>query len=418
MKILVQGINFAPDLIGIAKYTTEMCTALAARGHAIHVVTAPPYYPNWAVPAPYRATRYVNETIESIRVTRCPLYVPRTPSGLRRLIHHASFAASSAFATLYYARRLRPDVIFAIAPSLMSAPMAYLAARVCGAASWLHVQDFEIDAAFELGLLSGHSVRGLAHAGERRLLGAFDCVSSISPKMVARLREKGVDNGRVFELRNWVDTTLIKPSDRLTSYRLAMGLDALKIVALYSGNMATKQGLEHLAQAARWLAANSPQVVLILCGTGPMRPRLEAQTAGLPNVHFLDLQPNDKFPELLATADIHLLPQRAEAADLVLPSKLAGMLASGRPIVAMSEAGTGLAAEVKGSGIAVPTGNGDALAHAIARLAEDADMRDKFGKEASRIALERWDMRAIIAALESRLETLVARRAAPLKLID
>jgi colanic acid biosynthesis glycosyl transferase WcaI len=411
MKILVQGINFAPDLIGIAKYTTEMCAALAARGHAVHVITAPPYYPNWAVPAPYRATHYANETIESVSVTRCPLYVPRTPTGRRRLVHHASFAASSALATLYYARRLRPDVIFAVAPSLMSAPAAYLAARVCGAVSWLHIQDFEIDAAFELGLLSGHAIRRLALAGERRLLGAFDCVSSISPKMIARLGEKGVDNGRLFELRNWVDTTIVKPSDRLTSYRLALGIDAAKIVGLYSGNMATKQGLEHLAQAAHWLAANCPEVVLILCGTGPMRPMLEAQTAGLPNVHFLNLQPNEKFPELLATADIHLLPQRPEAASLVLPSKLAGMLASGRPIVVMAEANTTLAAEVKGAGIAVPTASGDALARAVARLAADAGLRERYGQTARRVALERWDRTAIIAALESRLEILTARPA-------
>jgi colanic acid biosynthesis glycosyl transferase WcaI len=414
MKILVQGINFAPDLIGIAKYTTEMCAALAARGHAIHVITAPPYYPNWAVPAPYNATRYRTETIENIAVTRCPLYVPRTPTGTRRFIHHASFAASSAVATFYYARRLRPDVIFAVAPSLLSAPAAYLAARLYGAVSWLHIQDFEIDAAFELGILSGHTARRLALAGERRLLGAFDCVSSISPKMIAHLREKGVDDERVFELRNWVDTTLIEPSDRRTCFRSALGIDAAKIVALYSGNMSTKQGLEHLAQAARWLAANCPEVVLILCGSGPMRPRLAAQTAGLPNVHFLDLQPNAKFPELLATADIHLLPQRPEAADLVLPSKLAGMLASGRPIVAMTEAGSGLAAEIYGVGVAVSAGSGDALARAVARLAEDADMRDKYGQEGRRVALERWDMGAIIAALERRLEILTARRASPL----
>jgi colanic acid biosynthesis glycosyl transferase WcaI len=404
MKILVQGINFAPELIGIAKYTTEMCAALAARGHDIHVITAPPYYPNWAVPAPYRATRYQNETIETIPVTRCPLYVPRTPTGTRRLIHHASFAASSALATLYYARRLRPDVVFAVAPSLMSAPAAYLAARVCGAVSWLHLQDFEIDAAFDLGFLSGQAIRRLALAGERRLLGAFDCVSSISPKMIAHLRRKGVDDGRLFELRNWVDTTFIKPSDRLTSYRLALGIDAATIVALYSGNMSAKQGLEHLAQAARWLAANCPEVVVILCGAGPMRPRLEALTAGVANVHFIDLQPNAKMSELLATADIHLLPQRAEAADLVLPSKLAGMLASGRPIVAMADAGSGLAAAIIGAGVAVPTGPGDALAHAIACLAGNADQRNRYGKEARRVALAAWDMSPIIAALELQLE--------------
>jgi colanic acid biosynthesis glycosyl transferase WcaI len=87
------------------------------------------------------------------------------------------------------------------------------------------------------------------------------------------------------------------------------------------------------------------------------------------------------------------------------------MLASGRSIVAMAEAGSGLAAEIKGVGIAVPAGSGDAFARAIRRLAEDAAMRIRYGKEARRVALARWDKRAIIEALEGRLETLTARRA-------
>ena len=115
----------------------------------------------------------------------------------------------------------------------------------------------------------------------------------------------------------------------------------------------------------------------------------------------------------MATADIHLLPQRAEAADLVLPSKLAGMLASGRPIVAMAEAGSGLAAEIQGVGVAVPAASGEALARTVARLAADAALRERYGQEARRVALTRWDMGAIIAALERRLQTLTARRAAP-----
>lgn len=406
MKILVQGINFAPDIIGIAKYTTEMCQELAARGHSIHVITAPPYYPNWTVPATYRATRYSIEVIEGIKVTRCPLYVPPIPTGIRRLAHHASFAASSAIAALYHGRRWRPDVVLTIAPSLMSAPAARLTSRFFGAVSWLHIQDFEIDAAFELGILSGNLTRDLALAGERRLLGGFDCVSSISPKMIARLGEKGVMNERLFELRNWVDTTLIRPSDRLTPYRSVLGIDAGKIVALYSGNMAAKQGLEILGEAARRLV-NYPEIFLIFCGSGPMRPQLEAQTKGLPNVRFIDLQQNEKFPELLATADIHLLPQRPEAADLVLPSKLGGMLASGRPIVAVAQTGTGLANEIYGAGIAVSTTNDDAFAHAVLSLAADSNLRSKYGNEARRIALLRWNKDAIINALETKLQTLV-----------
>jgi colanic acid biosynthesis glycosyl transferase WcaI len=410
MRILVCGINYAPELIGIGKYTSEMCAALVARGHEVKVVTAPPYYPAWIISPGYTGLRYRRETLGSVEVTRCPLYVPRQPSGGRRLLHHASFAASSGPAIFRRARSFKPDVLFAIAPSLVVAPFAYVAARVSGAASWLHMQDFEIDAAFDLGLLSNIRIKQLALAIERRLLRSFDRVSSISPAMVGRLQEKGVEPARVVELRNWVDTSAVVPGQRMTSYRAALGISEHAVVALYAGNMAVKQGLESIAEAAKSLAERSSNVAFLLCGAGPMRASLERATSGLSNVRFLDLQPSEMLPELLATADIHLLPQRAKAADLVLPSKLAGALASGRPIVAMAAPGTGLEKEVRDAGIAVPPGNNVAFANAIEKLAKDPESRERLGTAARLIALKRWDTTKIINELEKTLLQLVAVR--------
>ena len=95
MKILLYGINFAPELTGIGKYTGEMAAWLAAQGHAVRVVTAPPYYPAWAVSAGHSGKRWVFEEWRGVRVWRCPLWVPPQPGGLKRLLHLASFALSS-----------------------------------------------------------------------------------------------------------------------------------------------------------------------------------------------------------------------------------------------------------------------------------------------------------------------------------
>src|SRR3546814_10977620 len=94
-------------------------------------------------------------------------------------------------------------------------------------------------------------------------------------------------------------------------------------------------------------------ITFVLCGSGPTRPELEARAAGLTNIQFHALQPQEEFQELLGLATVHLLPQRAGAADLVLPSKLANMLASGRPVVAGAAPGSDLAISVDGCGIAV-----------------------------------------------------------------
>src|ERR1700722_4226077 len=211
MRILLVGINYAPDLIGVAKYNAELCEGLASFGHDVRVVTAPPYYPEWHIPHDYRSWLYRNETINGISVTRAPIYVPDKPTGTKRLLHHASFALTSLWPVLSSALRWRPDVVFSIAPSLMSAAFSAWIARRTGALSWLHLQDFEIDAAFDLGLLANKRLRAPMVAIERKILRSFDYVSTISPQMLNRLKSKGVDNEKMREVRNWIDTRQIPP---------------------------------------------------------------------------------------------------------------------------------------------------------------------------------------------------------------
>jgi colanic acid biosynthesis glycosyl transferase WcaI len=176
--------------------------------------------------------------------------------------------------------------------------------------------------------------------------------------------------------------------------------------------MAGKQGLEVLADLAARLEAEQAKVTVILCGQGPLRAVLEAGCAERRNVRFLDLQPSERLPELLATADIHLLPQRAEAADLVLPSKLTGMLASGRPVVAMASPGTGLATEVEGCGIITPPGDAGAMAEAVARLVQDAPLRATLGRAARIRAEQRWRLSAVIDRFEVELHGFAAEQLA------
>lgn len=407
LRVLVVGLNYAPDFIGIPKYTTELCEELVRRGHAVEIVTAPPYYPAWLVPAEYRGA-WRSEMRNGVKVVRCPLYVPRQPSGIKRLLHHISFAASSLPAAVSAAFRLRPDVVFAVAPSLMSAPSALLAAKLSGAKSWLHIQDFEVDAAFELGMLKGEGVRRWAERLEGGLLGTFDRVSTISESMRRLLLRKNVPDDVALEVRNWVDVETIKALPRSeTAYHRDLNIPQDHVVALYSGNMAGKQGLETLGDVARILEEAEAKITLVLCGQGPLRGVLEAVCANRGNVRFLDLQPIERLPELLATADIHLLPQRAEAADLVLPSKLTGMLASGRAVVAMAEAGTGLADEVEGCGLIVSPGSAEEMAEAIKRLAANVEERALFGVAARERAEQRWRMSAVIDGLEAQMKRLL-----------
>lgn len=401
MKLLIYGLNYAPELTGTGKYTAQMAEALAARGHDVRVVCAPPYYPAWRISPGWSAWRYARETREGVSVRRAPLWVPAHPRGATRVVHLTSFALTSVGPMLAQ-WRWRPAVVMAIAPTLLCAPAALALARATGASAWLHVQDFEVDAAFELGLLENGYAARLAHAFERAMLTRFDVASSISERMVERLIALGVERERTLCLPNWVDVQTLRPIGRASRYREELAIGAGEKVVLYAGNMGAKQGLERLVSAAARLAARA-DIRFVFCGDGVLREALAAQCAQLPNCKMMALQPAQRLNELLNLADIHVLPQRADAADLVMPSKLTGMMASGRAIVATAREGTQLHRVLRGRGVVVAPEDEVALADAIERLSGDERLRARLGAAARRYAVRELSPDAVIERLERRL---------------
>jgi colanic acid biosynthesis glycosyl transferase WcaI len=409
VRILLLGLNYAPEPIGVALYTAGLCEDLVAGGHEVRVVAAKPYYPEWKVQSAFaggwRLTREAG-----VEVVRCPIYVPAKPTGVRRLLHHASFAISAIWPMAWAARTFKPDLVITVAPSIIAAPVAWVAAKMARARSWLHVQDFEVEAAFATGLLDGaSSAARLARRLEGAIIALFDRVSSISPEMCRKLESYGAGTRQAYELRNWADAIAVQPMTAPSSFRTEWGIQAPNI-ALYSGNIANKQGIEIVIEAAQ-LLRNRRDLAFVICGQGPNRAELERKARGLDNVLFRDLQPVERLGELLGLASVHLLPQRAEAADLVLPSKLTNMLASGRPTIATVRAGTGLARELEGCGIVTEPEDAPAFAAALERLISDVDLHRRLSEAAQERAKERWDRKKIIGAFQREIEQLVSEPA-------
>jgi colanic acid biosynthesis glycosyl transferase WcaI len=400
MKVLLYSLNYAPEPVGIGKYSGDMATWLAARGHQVRVITAPPYFPEWRA----RGNRYRREAHQRVAVWRCPLWVPRHPSGLTRLLHLASFALSS-MPVLLAQRRWKPNVVLTVAPAFFCAPGALLLGRLCGphTRTWLHVQDFELDAAFELGLLKGQRLRRLAERWERGTLGGFDRVSTISAAMRQRAVGKGVSAARALLLPNWVDLETIRASGQqeraCNPYLEELGISPQAVVLLYSGSMNKKQGLDQLVDVIQRLA-DLPDLVWLLAGEGPSKADLLAATAGMVQVRVLPLQPLERLNDWLNLADIHLLPQRAGAADLVLPSKLLGILASGRPVVASSPAGSELGQLAEQAGLRVEPEDPAAFAGAVRALVADGELRHRLGRQARRLVEQRFGQEAVLCELE------------------
>lgn len=339
MRIMLFGINYAPELTGIGKYSGEMMAWLAAHGHEVCVVTAPPYYPQWEIQVPYSKWCFRKEVIEGVKVIRCPMYVPAKPTTIKRLLHLVDFALSGT-AGLISQWRFKPDVVIVVEPTLFCTPSALLYAKCMGAKSWLHIQDYELDAMFGLGMAKSGFAQKVAQKIESFLMRRFDRVSSISSSMLKLANKKGVVEQNIVFFPNWSDTKAIFPVND-QSLRHEWGITDDKTVVLYSGNIGKKQGLEMIVEAAKVYRERS-DVVFVIVGDGAHREVLEQEAHGLHNVLFKPLQPLEKLNTLLASADIHLVIQKAGAADLVLPSKLTNILAAGGYSIVTADVGTAL----------------------------------------------------------------------------
>ncbi|VTZ25411.1 Colanic acid biosynthesis glycosyltransferase WcaI (fragment) [Methylocella tundrae] len=179
-----------------------------------------------------------------------------------------------------------------------------------------------------------------------------------------------MEAGRIAIVRNWVDLTKIKPLAEPNGFRAELGLTESDFVVLYAGNIGVKQALEVVLDAARKLV-DRPNIHFVIAGDGPEKERLQRDYGDLKRLHFLPLQPEERLCELLNLPDLHVLPQSRGAADLVLPSKLGGMLTSGKPVLATADPGTELYDVLQGVSILAPAGDSAAVAAEIDRLSAE-----------------------------------------------
>ncbi len=403
MKILIYGINYSPELTGIGKYTGEMARWLAAQGHDVRVVTAPPYYPEWKVGSQYSSWKYQTNTEEGVRITRCPLFVPKNQSTLKRIAHLSSFALSSTLA-LFTNLRWRPDQVIQLAPTLFCCPSTVIFSKLAGAKSLLHIQDFEIDALFGLGMASEGRLKTLAFSIEPKIYNRFDQISSISTSMVQRLVNKGVESDKTLLFPNWSETERFKQALGSQELLEGLGIQTEKKVILYSGNIGEKQGLESVLIAADKMQSQTDLVFLIV-GEGAGKQHLVevASSMNLRNVCFSSLLPYEQLPTLLASADVHLVVQKRGAADAVLPSKLTNILAVGGNAVITADESTSLGELCNshpGIAIRVEPECADSLAAGI----EEALSMPRPNSTATEYAIEHLDKEHILGAFASKLK--------------
>jgi colanic acid biosynthesis glycosyl transferase WcaI len=406
MRIIVWGINYAPEFTGIAPHSVALCEFLHARGHDVEMVSTFSYYPTWRKLPEDRGKLYRTDIINGVPVHRCWHFVPERVSPLKRIIHEATFITTSFLRMLALPR---PDVFVVVSPPLALGAAAWSMGRLKRAPFVFHVQDLQPDAALKLGMLKqGWFTRALlwleafAYAKAAR-------VSSITRGMLDVFRSKGVPEEKLVYFPNAIALRDAPPPPPRGRFRERNRFGADEFIAVYAGNLGVKQGLDVLIEAARLVTDKSIRIVI--CGAGAQRDVLAARVheLGVPNVTMLPLQEGEDYRSLLADVDVCFITQQAGAGNSFFPSKLLGLLAQGKPVIIVADPESELARSVGEGryGLSLPPGEPQELARVLDSLAADPQRLAQYSA-AGQQYVQQWEKTTVMENFERELKRLVA----------
>ncbi|QNK79145.1 WcaI family glycosyltransferase [Winogradskyella sp. PAMC22761] len=323
-NITFVSLNYAPEDSAIGLYSTQWVNFLSNAGYNVTVITAFPYYPKWEISNAYKGKKtFIKEELNGATVLRYKQYVPKRPSFFKRIIHIIDFTFGS-FINLTKVKKC--DLVISVVPFTSSVFLGYLLKKRFNANLWMHIQDFEFDAALETGVGSKKNIIfSYLFKLEKWLFSKADLASTISYSMLNKLSEK--TNSEQFFLPNWIDDKKIDPKKS----KVHRYLRSKKIKILYSGNIGDKQDWEAFIQFCKDVDCIKYEIVIV--GDGSKKVWVSDNIKPFENVNYYPLVPFEELSDLLCSADIHILFQKPEVVDTVMPSKVLGMMASAKPSI-------------------------------------------------------------------------------------
>ncbi|QNB47096.1 WcaI family glycosyltransferase [Thermanaerosceptrum fracticalcis] len=408
MKILVIGINYYPEITSTGLYTTQMCEWLVEKGHTVSVITGFPYYPKWKIYDRYDNKLYDIESVNGVNIYRSYVYVPDTVTSIKRIIHELSFEFSSMF-NLLRQIRMSPDVVISISPPFLIGLHGYFVSVLLNIPFVYHIQDLQIDAAADLQMIKNNKVLNTLRYVERLILKKADLITTISMGMKEKIINKGIDEKKVTLFPNWADIRDVKPLEKNNEFRIVNEIDKDDFVVLYAGNIGEKQGLDYVVDAAS-LLINKNMIKFLIVGEGAKKEWLinRVKKLNLHNVQFLGIQPKEILPNMLSAADICLVPQQKDVTDIVMPSKLTNILASGTPALVSANESCEVSKVVQKyqCGIVIEPENPEVMAETIVNLYNNREKLSELGINGRKYAEEYLDIDKILGSFESKLKEL------------
>lgn len=403
LRLAVLCPHFAPDTAPTGEVMTRIVTELVALGHEVHVITALPWYRAHRIEPGWEGRWVQRETTPWGSIIRVN---PFPGTDKRNLLRRAfGFAGFSLLTGLVSLGGGRVDAVIAMSPPLTLGLTGWVTHLVRRGPLVFNIQDVFPDAAVQTGAISNRSIIAVARWLERVSYHRSAAVTVLSDDLRDNVAAKmrSAKRHRVHVIPNFVDTEFIRPLDRMTAYRTELGIGAEPVV-MYAGNVGFSQSLDLLVGAAREL----PEVTFVVNGDGAARPSLEAAAADLANVRFVGYQPKERLPEVLASADLHVVPLKTGLGSVSVPSKTYSILAAGRPVLAAIDPDTEVPRMLaaSGGGRVVPPDDLAAFVEALQAMLADPLALAAQGEAARRWVEYAASPRAVAQAYAALIERL------------
>ena len=404
-KLTIIGINYYPEDTAIGLYTSQLAEYFNDENIEVSILTGFPYYPSWEINEIYKnKSWFYQENINGIQVFRYKQYVPKTPTFFKRIIHLLDFTFGT-FINLFKIKEA--DVVLCIVPFTSTIFLGKILSKLKKAKLWVHIQDFEFDAASDSDLTEKKSKTSVFFKTlfwiEEKLLKSADIRSTISLSMLRKLESKSFDKRSVL-LPNWVDVDNINPEQAKTHRYL--NSKAFKI--LYSGNIGEKQDWNFFLEFAKSVRLNL-NIEIIIIGDGSKRAWLEKKIIDFNNVVLHSPVAYNELSDLLCSADLHILFQKADVIDTVMPSKILAMMASQKPSLITGNLTSEVATIIKNSNSGAYFSGTDLskVTDFVETLEKDINLGKEYGMNARKYVSEHFSKDKILKQFKTSLDSLV-----------
>jgi colanic acid biosynthesis glycosyl transferase WcaI len=401
-RITIIGVNYSPEDSAIGLYTTQKAEYLISKGFDVSVIAGFPYYPQWAIRQDYKKNpKWIKETINNVKVFRYKQYVPKTPSFSKRILHLLSFTFGSII-NLF--KVPKPDYVICIVPFTTTIVLGWFLKMRYGSKLWVHIQDFEFDAAIDSGLLNDNKsliVKLLLYI-EKVLLSKADVISTISNGMLSKLNNK-VKTKHSYYLTNWLDTDAFSIINK-TKHRY---LTSTKFKILYSGNIGAKQDWNFFFNFLEAIM-HCENIEVVVVGEGAEEAKVKNELNKYEFTKHYNLVDFEELSSLLNSADLHILFQKNEVIDTVMPSKILGMMGSEKPslITGNNKSEVKTIIESSMGGFYFDNNDIDAIIATIMKLQQDRKYALNIGVNARTYIIKNYSKTHVLDQFINKLNTL------------